>query len=630
MALVSILPLSSKSVLHKSWIVSTYEHKAISRTIPNLGLRGRGKSVTHSLRMSLSTAVSDDHGVQRRIVEFHSNLWDDDFIQSLSTPYGAPSYRERADRLIVEVKGIFTSISAEDGELITPLNDLIQRLLMVDNVERLGIDRHFKNEIKAALDYVYSYWNEKGIGSGSDSGVADLNSTALGFRILRLHGYSVSSDVLEHFKEEKEKGQFVCSAIQTEEEIKSVLNLFRASLIAFPGEKVMEEAEIFSKIYLKEALQNIAVSSLSREIEYVLEDGWQTNMPRLETRNYIDVLGENDRDETLYMNMEKLLEIAKLEFNIFHSLQQRELKDLSRWWKDSGFSHLTFSRHRHVEFYALASCIETDRKHSGFRLGFAKMCHLITVLDDIYDTFGTMEELELFTAAFKRWDPSATDLLPEYMKGLYMVVYETVNEIAREADKSQGRETLNDARRAWEAYLDSYMKEAEWISSGYLPTFEEYMETSKVSFGYRIFALQPILTMDVPLTHHILQEIDFPLRFNDLICSILRLKNDTRCYKADRARGEEASCISCYMKENPGSTEEDAINHINAMVNNLIKEVNWELLRQDGTAHIACKKHAFDILKGSLHGYKYRDGFSVANKETKNWVRRTVLESVPL
>ena len=68
----------------------------------------------------------------------------------------APLDRERGETLIGEVKEIFNSISVEDaGELITPLNDLIQRLWMVDSVERLGIDRHFKDEIKSALDYVY-------------------------------------------------------------------------------------------------------------------------------------------------------------------------------------------------------------------------------------------------------------------------------------------------------------------------------------------------------------------------------------------------------------------------------------------------------------------------------------------
>jgi len=73
-----------------------------------------------------------------------------------------------------------------------------------------------------------------------------------------------------------------------------------------------------------------------------------------------------------------------------------------RWWKDSGFSQLTFTRHRHVEFYTLASCIAIEPKHSAFRLGFAKVCYLGIVLDDIYDTFGKMKELELFTAAIKR------------------------------------------------------------------------------------------------------------------------------------------------------------------------------------------------------------------------------------
>ena len=83
----------------------------------------------------------------------------------------------------------------------------------------------------------------------------------------------------------------------------------------------------------------------------------------------------------------------------------------------------------------------------------------------------------------------------------------------------------------WEAYFDSYMKEAEWISTGYLPTFEEYCENGKVSSAYRVATLQPILTLDVPLPDDILKGIDFPSRFNDLASSFLRLRGDTRCYK---------------------------------------------------------------------------------------------------
>nr|ABA86247.1 (-)-linalool-like synthase [Picea sitchensis] len=626
MAFVSIAPLASRCCVHKSF-VSSREVKPLCRTIPTLGRCRRGKTVTPSISMCWTATVLDD-GVQRRIANHHSNLWDDSFIQSLSTPYGETSYLERADKLIGEVKDIINSISVEDGELITPLNDLIQRLSIVDNIERLGIDRHFKNEIKSALDYVYSYWNEKGIGCGRESVITDLNSTALGLRTLRLHGYPVSSDVFEQFKEQK--GQFACSAIQTEGEIKKVLNLFRASLIAFPGEKVMEEAEIFSTIYLKEALLKIPVCSLSREIAYVLEYGWHMNLPRLEARNYIDVFGQGPIYLTLNMRTQKLIELAKLEFNIFHSLQQEELKHVSRWWKDSGFSQMAYARHRHVEFYTLASCIAIDPQHSSFRLGFTKITYLGTVLDDIYDTFGTMDELELFTAAVKRWHPSAAEGLPEYMKGVYMMFYETVNEMAREAEKCQGRDTLNYARQALEAYIDSYMKEAKWISSGFLPTFEEYLDNGKVSFGYRIGTLQPILTLGIPFPHHILQEIDFPSRLNDLAGSILRLKGDIHSYQAERSRGEESSGISCYMKDNPESTEEDAVTHINAMINRLLKELNWEFLKPHSNVPITSKKHAFDILRAFYHLYKDRDGFSVTRNEIRNLVMTTVIEHVPL
>nr|Q84KL6.1 RecName: Full=(-)-alpha-pinene synthase, chloroplastic; AltName: Full=(+)-(3S:5S)-alpha-pinene synthase; AltName: Full=Synthase I; Flags: Precursor [Pinus taeda]AAO61225.1 (-)-alpha-pinene synthase [Pinus taeda]AIF29190.1 (-)-alpha-pinene synthase [Expression vector pPPG2]AIF29192.1 (-)-alpha-pinene synthase [Expression vector pPPG1] len=629
MSPVSVISLPSDLCLPTSFIDrSGRELIPLHITIPNVAMRRQGKLMTRaSMSMNLRTAVSDDAVIRRR-GDFHSNLWDDDLIQSLSSPYGEPSYRERAERLIGEVKNSFNSMSNEDGESITPLDDLIQRLWMVDSVERLGIDRHFKKEIKSALDHVYRYWSEKGIGCGRESVVTDLNSTALGLRTLRLHGYDVSADVLNHFK--NQSGQFACTLKQTEDQIRTVLNLYRASLIAFPGEKVMDEAESFSAKYLKEALQKIPVSSFSREIGDVLEYGWHTYLPRLEARNYIDVFGQDTENSKSYMKTEKLLELAKLEFNIFHALQKRELEYLVRWWKGSGSPQMTFCRHRHVEYYTLASCIAFEPQHSGFRLGFAKACHIITVLDDMYDTFGTLDELELFTSAIKRWDPSATECLPEYMKGVYMIVYNTVNEMSQEADKAQGRDTLNYCRQAWEEYIDAYMQEAKWIASGEVPTFEEYYENGKVSSGHRVSALQPILTTDIPFPEHVLKEVDIPSQLNDLASAILRLRGDTRCYQADRARGEEASCISCYMKDNPGTTEEDALNHLNAMISDVIKGLNWELLKPNSSVPISAKKHAFDISRAFHCGYKYRDGYSVANIETKSLVKRTVIDPVTL
>jgi hypothetical protein len=83
------------------------------------------------------------------------------------------------------------------------------------------------------------------------------------------------------------------------------------------------------------------------------------------------------------------------------------------------------------------------------------------------------------------------------------------------------------------------------------------------------------------------------------------------------------------MKDNPGSTEEDALNHINAMISDLIKELNWELLKLDDNVPMCCKKHAFDISRLFHHGYKYRDGYSISNIEIKSFVIRNLLQHVP-
>ncbi|KAH9306224.1 hypothetical protein KI387_010628, partial [Taxus chinensis] len=158
--------------------------------------------------------------------------------------------------MIREIKDMFNALPAQTSSA----DDLHEHLSMVDNVERLGIDRHFQNEIKSALDYVYRYWDdERGIGSGRDSPCTDLNTTALGLRILRLHRYGVSSDALHHFNG---KDEWILNAYGEPKvkEIKTILNLFRASIIPFPRERVMDEAKAFAITYLKEALHNIGKS----------------------------------------------------------------------------------------------------------------------------------------------------------------------------------------------------------------------------------------------------------------------------------------------------------------------------------------------------------------------------------
>ncbi|KAH9297286.1 hypothetical protein KI387_028968, partial [Taxus chinensis] len=166
----------------------------------------------------------------------------------------APYYSELAEKLIGEIKDVFNAMSA--AETVAPsVENISERLVMVDNIERLGIDRHFQQEITQSLDYVYRYWKELH---------RDLNMTALGLRILRLHRYDVSSDVLEQLK--LKNREFLRSTTQAEEKIKSILNLFRASLIVFRNENVMEEAKSFATAYLNQALQKTEISSsLSQE-----------------------------------------------------------------------------------------------------------------------------------------------------------------------------------------------------------------------------------------------------------------------------------------------------------------------------------------------------------------------------
>ncbi|KAH9306200.1 hypothetical protein KI387_010604, partial [Taxus chinensis] len=250
---------------------------------------------------SATQIIADNH---------NPTLWDDHFVFNFSFLDQATSYIKHSETLVKEIKDMFNAMPTYPSSA----HDLFQCLSMVDNLQRLGIDRHFRKEIKAALNYVYRHWDERGIGYCREFPNSNLNRTALGFRIFRLNGYDVSAGVLNRFKGENE--EFLGPTCQSEGDIKCILNLFRASLVAFPGEKVMEAAKAFSRRYLEEALQHIESFTLSREIEFNLENAGHNSVPALESKNYMDIYGANMSWANKSIFRKKVLELAKLDFNI--------------------------------------------------------------------------------------------------------------------------------------------------------------------------------------------------------------------------------------------------------------------------------------------------------------------------
>ncbi|PRQ26098.1 putative ent-copalyl diphosphate synthase [Rosa chinensis] len=127
--------------------------------------------------------------------------------------------------------------------------DLFERMWAVDRLQRLGLSRYFEPEIKECVRYVSRYWTDKGISWVRNSEVPDIDDTSMGFRLLRLHGHKVSAEVYEYFKKGSE---FFCYPGQSSQAVTGIYNLYRASQLALPEEKILGDAKEFATKFLRE------------------------------------------------------------------------------------------------------------------------------------------------------------------------------------------------------------------------------------------------------------------------------------------------------------------------------------------------------------------------------------------
>ncbi|XP_057822889.2 copalyl diphosphate synthase 1 isoform X2 [Cryptomeria japonica] len=496
---------------------------------------------------------------------------------------------------------------------VYPIN-VFTALSVVDRLESLGISRHFKCEIKQALDDVYRCWTENKIIEGISS-TSDIINSSVSFRILRWNGYDVSPDVFVSFLQD---GSFLVE--KRGQAVTAMLNLYKSSQMMFPGERILEEAKYFSRNYLAKNEANIAMDDqnlvhkdLDKEVEYALAVPWLASLERLEHRRYI----ENDAFDDIWIgktsykipciSSDSFLALAKNDFNICQAMQQKDLQELEKWCVDSKFGDLHYARQKLVYCYFSVASTLFSPEMSAARIVWTKNAVLTTVIDDFYDVGGSTEELQCFLEAVKRWDPAGINSLPDNVKILFSALYNTVNNIAQNACAFQGRDVSIHLREIWYRLVMSMMKEAEWAKTGYIPSMQEYLENGKTSIALEPIVLIALYFVGPKLSEQTIWHHEYS-SLMELVNNCGRLLNDIQSYKREAKEGK-LNYVTLFMKEYPVSTAENAIEKIRQTIYQSTQKLLRNLLQPSVLPH-ECKKLYWNMVRILQLFYLKTDGFT--------------------
>ncbi|TYI32154.1 hypothetical protein ES332_A04G039100v1 [Gossypium tomentosum] len=472
------------------------------------------------------TSIEDDKKI-RRSANYHRPIWDYDYVQSLRDDFVQDeSYNERASKLQEEVRMML-------GNMV----DSLEKLELIDTLQKLGLSYHFQAEINNTL---------KNISTDRTGTVAwkkdNLYATALEFRLLRQHGYKVDQDVFTCFMDDVGN---IKSGLNY---FKGLLNLYEASYLLLEGETMLENAR---------------------------------EMARLEARWFIDVYEKNKNKNLI------ILELAILDYNIFkinsYMLQHK-------WWKELGLGErLGFARDRLMSNFLWSAGMIITPQDRKSRRNQTKLNSLLISMDDLYDVYVTLDELELFTDVVKRWDINAIQRLPNYMKIYYHALYNFVNEKAFDTLKEQGIDVIPFIKKLTDL-CKAYLLEAKWYCTGYTPTLQEYIDNAWISIAGIVMLGHPYLATD-----HITED---------------RLHNILECYPGiiyqasiiyKLKRGDVPKSILCYMNESGASEEEAHQMTISPLPRKFIEM-------------------AMNHARVSLMIYQKDDGFGIEDNEIKDKV----------
>ncbi|XP_042019971.1 beta-caryophyllene synthase-like [Salvia splendens] len=544
--------------------------------------------VTTSKISGNNVGVNDN----RRSVTYHPNIWGDFFL-----PYASQhtdisiAEKEEHERQKEEIKDLVLQIDEDDITL---------KLQLIDLIQRLGVGYHFEEEIDRTLRWIHDTYS----GKDNDN---DLQVVALRFRLLREQGFPVPCDVFSKFVDEE--GNFKESITN---DVEGLLNLYEASNYGVQGEEILDKALEFSSSHLQSLIMNMSNDSVSTRVREALNIPISKTLNRLGARKFISMYKEDGSCNR------KILDFAISDFNLVQKLHQKELSHLTRWWKELDFANkLPFARDRLVECYFWIVGVYFEPRYAIARKLLTKVIYMASVLDDIYDVYGTLDELTLFTSIVRRWDINAIDELPPYMRIYYKALLDVYVEMEDEMGKSYAVEY---GKAEMIRLAEVYFKEAEWSFSKYKqPTMEEYTKVALLSSGYMMMSINSLAVINDPISK---EQFDWVLSEPPILKSsslITRLMDDLAGYGFE----EKLSAVHYYMHEN-GVSEEEASADLRKQVKNAWKLLNKELLHPR-EASIPILKCVVNFTRVIIVLYTDEDAYGNSKTKTKDMIKSVLV-----
>ncbi|XP_040369540.1 S-linalool synthase [Rosa chinensis] len=500
---------------------------------------------------------------------------------------------------------------------IYPMDEDLVKICLINRIETLGLAEYFMEEITILLDQVFrSYVNNEGTEMTVKHGLLplELYRDSLAFRLLRLHGYTVSpwkfcwflqdEDILVHIEEHHETF------------LSAMYNVFRASDLTFAGESQLEDARLFSTRILEKETTN-SEKLLVDQIKHELSHPWLARLDHLEHRKCIE------REDAIHpwtgkafsyrlsFSSDALLQQLAIEnYSLRQSIFRDELTELERWSKDMGLCDMGFARQKTAHCYFAVASTVSPPSLSDVRLALVKSAILVTVADDFFDAEGSLSDLKSFTNAVKRYKQEQRQQigLNGHSKTIFKALKDLLDDISMQFFNKYGYDVNIYLQDLWHQTFVKWLKEAEWSSTGHTPSIAEYLQVATSSIAAQTIILPAALLLSPQPGIDILKcPQNEPL--TNLLMVSTRFLNDIGTYKREQEEGKP-NLVLLHMKENPDLGVEESIEVIQKILDEKKKQFLEQVL-VNGVNDMpeACKLLHFQCLKAFQMFYNSTNAF---------------------